>query len=72
MSIIVRAYPYQQGDENTGGPEESRLHIDITGKDLLKLKYVLNRALNCAPEFGEDWFALSAKLDNFISQQPDL
>lgn len=34
--------------------------------DILKFQEILNRALNCAPEFGIDWFNLSSKLDRFI------
>jgi len=37
--------------------------------DLLKLQALLNRSLNCAPEFGADWFELSDRLDQFLTAQ---
>lgn len=50
--------------------EDPAIRIWITGRvDLLKLQALLGRALNCAPEFGEDWFALSDKLDKFLAAQ---
>ena len=64
--IRVRAYPAIKADPVTG-PEEARLNIDFTGVDLLKFQALLNRALNTAPEFGKDWFALSAGADKFIA-----
>jgi len=51
-------------------PEDHSLRIWVTGRaDLLKLQALLDRALNCAPEFGEDWFALSDRLDQFLISQ---
>ena len=51
-------------------PEDPTLHFYISGRaDLLKLQALLDRALNCAPEFGEDWFALSDRLDQFLAAQ---
>ena len=51
-------------------PEDHSLRIWVTGRaDLLKLQALLDRALNCAPEFGVDWFALSDRLDQFLSSQ---
>lgn len=62
MTIHVRAW---SGDEIT--QEEETLQITISGKqDLQKLQALLNRSLNCAPEFGADWFAMSAKLEEFM------
>lgn len=50
--------------------EDHSLRIWVTGRaDLLKLQALLDRALNCAPEFGADWFALSDKLDQFLTEQ---
>ena len=52
-------------------PEEyPALVITISGnQDLQKLQALLNRSLNCAPEFGVDWFALSDRLDQFLTEQ---
>lgn len=61
--IHVRAW---KGDENA--PEDPTLQITLTTKpDLLKFQELLRRSLNCAPEFGKDWFELSDKLDNFLT-----
>jgi len=44
------------------------LQITISGtQDLQKLQALLNRSLNCAPEFGPDWFALSDRLEQFMT-----
>jgi hypothetical protein len=51
-------------------PEDHSLLIWVTGRtELLKLQALLNRSLNCAPEFGADWFALSDRLDQFLTEQ---
>ena len=50
--------------------EEPAIRMWITGRsDILKLQALVNRALNTAPEFGEDWFALAAGLDKFVTEQ---
>lgn len=73
MTIHARTWgPYADLDEN-GDPiftEDPTLQLTLTGRaDLLKLQALLDRALNCAPEFGEDWFALSDRLDQFLTAQ---
>lgn len=46
------------------------LHISFVGLSVIqKFQELLNRSLNCAPEFGDDWFALSDKLHNFIEAE---
>ena len=51
-------------------PEPAYLRFTVSGReDLLKLYALLDRALNCAPEFGADWFALSDHLAQFITDQ---
>lgn len=51
-------------------PEDPAIRMWVTGRsDILKLQALVNRALNTAPEFGEDWFALAAGLDKFITEQ---
>lgn len=56
------------GDDITN--EDPTIQFTITGRnDLQKLQALLNRSLNCAPEFGEDWFALSDKLEKFLASQ---
>ena len=61
--------PYADLDEN-GDPvftEDATIQFTITGKqDLQKLQALLNRSLNCAPEFGADWFTLADKLEKFM------
>lgn len=53
------------GDEITN--EDPTIQFTLTGRaDLQKLQALLNRSLNCAPEFGEDWFALSDRLEKFM------
>jgi hypothetical protein len=50
-------------------PEDPTIQITLTGRaDLLKLQALLSRALNCAPEFGQDWFELSDRLEKFLEQ----
>lgn len=56
------------GDEIT--KEDPTIQFTLTGRtDILKLQALLNRSLNCAPEFGKDWFELSDRLDQFLEQQ---
>ena len=56
------------GDDITN--EDPTIQFTLTGRaDLLKLQALLDRALNCAPEFGADWFSLSDKLDQFLIAQ---
>lgn len=51
-------------------PEDPTIQFTLTGRaDLLKLQALLDRALNCAPEFGVDWFELSDRLDQFLTAQ---
>lgn len=51
--------------------EDPTLQITISGVDeLTKLYGLLQRSLNCAPEFGKDWFALSDKLEQFLASLP--
>ena len=51
-------------------PEPANIKITLTEKDMLKFQALLNRALNCAPEFGKDWFELSDRLDQFLLEHP--
>jgi hypothetical protein len=51
-------------------PEPRNVKITLTEKDMLKFQALLNRALNCAPEFGKDWFELSDRLDQFLLEHP--
>lgn len=51
-------------------PEPHHIKLTITERDLLKFQALLNRALNCAPEFGKDWFELSDRLDQFLLEHP--
>lgn len=50
--------------------EDPAVRIWVTGRtDILKLQALVNRALNTAPEFGAEWFALAEKLDKFVADQ---
>lgn len=64
--IHARAWKGSLPDEPV--QDDPTIQITISGKrELLKLQALLNRALNCAPEFGKDWFDLSAELDEFLT-----
>ena len=44
------------------------LHISLVGTaDIQKFRSLLGRALNCAPEFGADWFTLADRVDQFLA-----
>lgn len=64
--IHVRAW---KGSEDEGAVrEDDTLQITLTGlTDIRQLQVVLNRCLNCAPEFGSDWFELSDRVHKFIN-----
>ena len=50
-------------------PEDPAIRIWVTGRaDILKLQALVHRALNTAPEFGEDWFKLADGLEKFIDE----
>ena len=50
---------------------EPVLHLSFVGvQELIRLKDLLSRSLNCAPEFGKDYFELADKLDTLIASQP--
>lgn len=70
MTIHVRASLRARDKDEHGDvifAEDSTLHISIVGRtDLLKLQELFNRALNCSPEFGADWFELAGKLEEFL------
>ena len=58
--ITVKTFTDPESQEVTVG-------VAFTGRtDLLKLQALLQRALNCAPEFGLDWFELSDRLDAYL------
>jgi len=60
----IRAY--LGGDVNA--PEDPTLQLTITTiPDLQEFLAILNRALNCAPEFNPDWFKLADGLEKFIT-----
>jgi hypothetical protein len=66
MTILARSY---LGSKDPNALEDPSLQLIITGQaDLKKFQDLLNRSLNCAPEFGADWFKLSDKLTEFIRQ----
>lgn len=48
---------------------EPVLHLSFVGvPELIRLQSLLARSLNCAPEFGKDYFELADKLDSLIAQ----
>jgi len=47
---------------------EPVLHLSFVGVlELKRLQSLLARSLNCAPEFGKDYFELSDRLDSLIA-----
>lgn len=53
--------------------DEPVLHLSFVGRPtLLKLQELLNRSLNCASEFGQEWFELSDKLAGLIHESRPL
>jgi hypothetical protein len=49
-------------------PEEPSFQLIFTSSEDIKSFYLLlQRSLNCAPEFGKDWFELSDKLEKFLA-----
>ena len=49
--------------------EDPKIQVTLTGlQDLRKFQAFLNRALNVAPEFGEDWFKLCDKLTEYLER----
>ncbi len=50
--------------------ESATLQFSLVGLETIKkLDQLLDRSLNCAPEFGEDWFQLSDKVKEFIKKE---
>jgi hypothetical protein len=68
--IYVRTLPYSPNTFartlNVACTGNATLNVSFSEKDILKFQALLNRGLNCAPEFGKDWFELSARLDEFV------
>lgn len=47
---------------------EPVLRLSFVGvPELIRFKDLLSRSLNCAPEFGKDYFELADKLDTLIA-----
>jgi hypothetical protein len=66
--MTIKVLPMTGTDEFA--PEDAAIRIWVIGRtDLLKLQALLDRALNCAPEFGSEWFELSDRLNQFLTQQ---
>lgn len=52
--------------------EESTLQFSLVGLDTIKkFQELLNRSLNCSPEFGQDWFELADKVEAFIKREEE-
>ena len=52
-------------------PEDPSLQLIFTSREDIQSFYaLLQRSLNCAPEFGKDWFALSDRLEKFLASLP--
>lgn len=55
---------------STNDIDEATLHFSLVGLETIKkLDQLLDRSLNCAPEFGADWFELSDKVKEFILKE---
>lgn len=62
---MIHARVFQSTDTH-----EPVLHLSFVGvPELLRLKDLLSRSLNCAPEFGKDYFELADKLDALIASR---
>lgn len=65
--ITVRTFT-QEDHATPESPDEPVIRMTISGRaDLQKLQALLNRSLNCAPEFGQEWFELSDRLNDFLA-----
>lgn len=50
--------------------ESSTLQFSLVGLETIKkFQELLNRSLNCSPEFGQDWFDLADKVEAFITRE---
>lgn len=50
--------------------EPATLWFTLTSLEKIKeFQNLLNRSLNCAPEFGKDWFELADKAHKFIEKE---
>lgn len=48
-------------------PELMNLQIAFVGKtDIQRFYDLIQRSLNCAPEFGKDWFQLSDGIEKLL------
>ena len=48
-------------------PEQPVLHLSFVGtKTIQELYDLIQRSLNCAPEFGKDWFELSDGIEKIL------
>ena len=66
----MAAYTDRDSDGTVIMSESSTLQFSLVGLDTIKkFRELLNRSLNCSPEFGQDWFALADKVDSFIAKE---
>lgn len=57
-----------QVTQHTTQESKLSLSVNLSEQSIKQFQALLNRALNCAPEFGADWFELSSRLDQFIAK----
>lgn len=51
-------------------PELVNLQISFVGKpEIQKFYDLIQRSLNCAPDFGEDWFKLSDGIEKLLNNK---
>ena len=71
--IHVRAMAaYTDKDQNGDVimSEASTLQFSLVGLPTVqKFKELLDRSLNCSPEFGKEWFDLADKVEEFIAKE---
>ena len=66
----MAAYADKDSDGTVIASESSTLQFSLVGLDTIKkFRELLNRSLNCSPEFGSDWFDLSDRVDTFIAKE---
>lgn len=68
--MIHARYQASYKNDPITGSEGPVLKISlITLEEIKKFQEILNRSLNCAPEFGKDWFEPADRIDSFIRSE---
>jgi len=58
--------PEVHGQPAVGDPT---VHISFVGvEQIAKFEKLINKAINCAPEYGQEWFQLADNLHSFLAR----